>query len=56
MKARIFTMAFSRVYLLLEEYTRTKTSFIHKIVDRARKDKGPPLQSVWENENGDMEQ
>ncbi|MXQ52560.1 GrpB family protein [Shimazuella alba] len=33
----------------LEEYTRTKTDFIQKIVDAARTKKGLPLVSVWED-------
>ncbi|WP_097014319.1 GrpB family protein [Anaerocolumna aminovalerica] len=33
----------------MEEYTRSKTEFIQKVIDGARKEKGLPLQSVWEN-------
>ncbi|WP_165972131.1 GrpB family protein [Paenibacillus piri] len=32
-----------------EAYTRAKTDFIQQIVDRARTEKGLPLQSVWED-------
>ncbi len=31
----------------MEEYTRSKTEFIQKVIDAARKEKGLPLQSVW---------
>ncbi|WP_163852870.1 GrpB family protein [Paenibacillus elgii] len=32
----------------LEEYTRSKTEFIQKVIDAARIEKGLPLQDVWE--------
>jgi len=31
-----------------EGYTRAKTSFIQKVVDLAREERGLPLESVWE--------
>ncbi|WP_233532183.1 GNAT family N-acetyltransferase [Paenibacillus alkalitolerans] len=31
-----------------EGYTRAKTSFIQRVVDRAREERGLPLQNVWE--------
>lgn len=34
--------------LSIEEYTRLKTDFIQEVVDLARKEKGLPLESVWE--------
>jgi GrpB-like predicted nucleotidyltransferase (UPF0157 family) len=33
----------------METYTRAKTEFIQKVIDAARKEKGLPLQSVWES-------
>ena len=33
----------------MEAYTRAKTEFIQKVIDAARKEKGLPLQSVWES-------
>lgn len=33
----------------MEAYTREKTEFIQKVIDAARKEKGLPLQSVWES-------
>ena len=33
----------------MEEYTRSKTEFIQKVIDAARKEKGLPLQNVWES-------
>lgn len=33
----------------MEEYTRSKTEFIQKVIDAARKEKGLPVQNVWEN-------
>ncbi|MBD1379650.1 GrpB family protein [Metabacillus arenae] len=33
----------------MEEYTRSKTEFIQKVIDAARTEKGLPLQNVWEN-------
>lgn len=33
----------------MEEYTRAKTEFIQKVIDAARKEKGLPLQRVWES-------
>ncbi|SDJ06658.1 GrpB family protein [Alteribacillus bidgolensis] len=33
-----------------EEYTRSKTEFIQKVIDAARTKKGLPLQNVWTNE------
>ncbi|MCF6409743.1 GrpB family protein [Pseudalkalibacillus salsuginis] len=33
----------------MEEYTRSKTDFIQKVVDAARTEKGLPLQNVWED-------
>ena len=32
----------------IEEYTKGKTGFIQKVVDRARTEKGLPLVDVWE--------
>lgn len=32
----------------LEEYTRSKTEFIQKVIDAARIEKGLPLRDVWE--------
>ncbi|MGC4035850.1 MAG: GrpB family protein [Chitinophagaceae bacterium] len=34
--------------LSIEEYTRQKTDFIQEVVDLARKEKGLPLENVWE--------
>ena len=34
---------------IMEAYTRAKTEFIQKVIDAARKEKGLPLQSVWES-------
>ena len=34
--------------LSIEEYTRLKTDFIQEVVDLARKEKGLPLENVWE--------
>lgn len=31
----------------MKEYTRSKTEFIQKVIDAARKEKGLPLQNVW---------
>lgn len=33
----------------MEEYTRGKTKSIQKVIDTARKEKGLPLQNVWES-------
>lgn len=33
----------------LEDYTRSKTEFIQKVVDAARSERGLPLQNVWED-------
>ena len=33
----------------MEEYTLAKTEFIQKVIDAARKEKGLPLQKVWES-------
>lgn len=34
--------------LSIAEYTRLKTDFIQEVVDLARKEKGLPLENVWE--------
>ncbi|TDL57179.1 GrpB family protein [Paenibacillus dendritiformis] len=34
----------------MEQYTRSKTEFIQRVVDAARTEKGLPLQNVWEDE------
>lgn len=38
----------AEVHHSMEEYTRAKTAFIQKVIDRARSEKGLPLQKVWE--------